>query len=195
MKMLIFKVFIQVALLISLAFSLYTFYVDRDISSINTEVYSISLSTGEMNRVGTLDEPVITANTIAEELKFNFVDLNSFRLEDIDGHIEKFKPLFSPSYFSEYKSNAVGRAKSLIKDNVRIVDTIITEGPVFIGGYNTNNRSWVFYIKGYLSYKGLFRTGKDRAINQRREYFVFMEEGESLSSNLSGLKITSIKEL
>ena len=165
----------------------------NDEGLLKQKIYSVTLN-GEkkVEKVKTLERPIITARNIANNLKYNLVKFYSYKVEDIDNHMDINEPLFNANFYNSLRAQTIAEVKALIDSEVRVVDFIITNGPLYMGSVYSETRNWEYYIEGYFTYHGNFSKHANQF--KRVKLKVSMREAKTKNGNASGVEIYKIDQ-
>lgn len=160
---------------------------------IKQKVVSITLEgKPEIEKVKTLERPIITRQSIERKLKGDLVNFYSYPVEDIEPHLEKYEALFSPDFFSEQAKQTNANVRSLLESEVRVVDFIILGKPMYIGSKRGALRNWDFVTNGYSVYQGNFSGSRYQFRRERKVISVI--ESPTRNGNPSGVEIYAVRE-
>ncbi|UKA04715.1 hypothetical protein [Photobacterium damselae] len=153
-------------------------------------IYSVNLvGKPTLNRVITLQKPILTPQTIGENVKESVLKIETIDLGDPDKYIESIKPLFTNDYFPQVKANLEVRSEYYVKNLVRVLDFVVTKQPLYIGSKVGSVKSWTFYLEGVYGLKGF---GTMNSTGKRR-IFVTVEESKSADGNPIGARISDYR--
>ncbi len=161
--------------------------------SIKQEVVAITIDgEPEAKKVRTLERPIITRRGIQKKLKKDMGNFFSFPLQDIDSHLERYKPLFSSHFFDDYEGHISATAQNFIDSEIRVVDFIIYGQPIYLGSKPASIRNWQFMIEGYFIYQGNF-SGSPYQFEKSTKIITVVET-KTRKGNPSGVEIFDIEE-
>lgn len=153
-------------------------------------IYSMNLS-GKPNlkKIETLAKPILTPQTIGENVKESVLKIETMDLGDPDKYIASIKPLFTDEYYPQVKANLEARSDYYINNLVRVMDFVITKQPIYLGSKMGGVRSWTFYLEGVYGLKGF---GTMNSTGERR-IFVTLQESKSADGNPMGVRISDYR--
>lgn len=137
--------------------------------------------------------PFLVPYALGLNLKGNLNRFLSFSVSSPKSHISKYDFLFHSDYKKEMESYVLNQVNDLRGRNVRVVDFIVTDDPVYIGSEIGYSRSWAFYVGGYFAYQGLF--SKKTGITKKVYLFVKISDDSSNAKNPLGVAISEINGL
>ncbi|CAH7379363.1 hypothetical protein VCHA53O466_40408 [Vibrio chagasii] len=162
---------------------------------VNPTVYIEELKAGETDYyfAPVTYSPHLDPFALGQNMKLTLNEILSYDISDPVGHITSASHKFTPTYSSEmigYFSSAIN---SLRKQNVRVVDFIVTTDPVYIGSERSTRENWNYFVQGYFNYQGLF-SGRT-SISEPVRLFIKVERGRATSDNPLGVGIYKIHGL
>ncbi|ELP6119037.1 TPA: hypothetical protein I7730_20335 [Vibrio vulnificus] len=161
-------------------------------SSFSRDVYSVSVEgedVGAVEKVQTLDKPILTPETIATNVQDMVVDIESMKLSNIEAFLEAIEIHFDDEYWKQAKEDIKNRAEFYFSSNLRVIEFIVTEGPIFIGARHADKIEWTYYIKGNYHRTGLIEDRGDATSFGSNELFVTVREAHSVDGNPIGVEI------
>lgn len=182
---------------LSIAFSSFWLLSDVEERSysgdIKQKVVSITLEgTPIIEKVDTLERPIITRQSIERKLKGDLVNFYSYPVENIEPHLNKYKALFEPEFFSEQTAQTKANVRALLESEVRVVDFLILGKPMYIGSKRGQVRNWDFVINGYSVYQGNFSGSRYQFRKERK--VISVKESPTRNGNPSGVEIYAVRE-
>ncbi|PSV01201.1 hypothetical protein [Photobacterium kishitanii] len=156
------------------------------------EILSVNLiGKPVVKKVDTLASPVLTPMTIGENIKKKIVIIEAMDLSDVDGYINKVRPMFTKEYFKTEEKDLRVKAQFFIDHLVRIKEFIVTKQPIYIGSKTGDVPNWIFYLEGVYGNRGFGSKDKFGALN----IYVTVQEAKSSDGNPIGVEISNITEL
>jgi len=161
-------------------------------SSFGRDVYSVSVEggdVGKVEKVKTLNKPILTPETIATNVQNMVVDIESMRLANIEAFLESIEVHHDGEYWKEAKEDIRNRAEFYFASNLRVIEFIVTEGPIFIGAKHGSKVEWTYYLKGNYHRTGLIEDRGDSTSFGSNEIYVTVREAHSVEGNPIGVEI------
>ena len=153
-------------------------------------VYSVNLNgIPHVKSVSTLDKPILTPQTISENVKESVLRIETLELGNTPKFVKSIKPLFVDSFYEQMSADLNSRSDYYVENLVRVVDFIVTKQPVYIGSRMGKVRNWTFYLEGVYGLKGF---GTINTTGTKR-IFITVEESTSVDGNPMGVKISRYK--
>ena len=153
-------------------------------------IYSVKLSGDpKVSKVETLSKPILTPQTIGENVKESVLKIETIDLGNSDKYIASIKPLFTVGYYPQVSANLEARSKYYVKNLVRVMNFVITKQPLYIGSKIGAVRSWTFYVEGVYGFKGF---GTMNSTGEKR-IFITVQESKSVDGNPIGVRISDYR--
>lgn len=181
---------LSATLAISIVSSVKVIEIYNENNKFNGAMIEVPLDGGEIKKIKTLERPIITSGNLAKHLKYKFVDLYSYRIEKGVAHIDEYEDLFESTYYEKYRKEQKSIIDDLTAKEVRVVDFMVTRGPVYLGSLPSTIRNWDFYIEGYFAYEGNF--SKNTTQFEKVRLKVSVLEAKTTNGNPSGVEIYEI---
>lgn len=156
----------------------------------NGAMIEVPLDGGEIKKIKTLERPIITSGNLSKYIKYKFVDIYSYRIEKGINHIDQFKSIFEQNYYKEYRKEQKAIINDLTDKEVRVVDFMVTRGPIYLGSIPSAIRNWDYYIEGFFAYEGNF--SKSTTQFEKVRLKVSALESRTTNGNPSGVEIYAI---
>lgn len=175
----------------------FAYYLNSDIENdFKRDIYSVTL-TGEVERknVETLESAILTSTTISTSLKKTVAQIETISLENVDGYLERIRPLFDKEFFKTFSKDQEAKSKFYLESDIRVLSFVVTEAPILVGvDVSQPNPHWLFYIKGQYMREGMFEKRSDESTFGESEIWVTVKESVGENGNPAGIKIVNYEQ-